>query len=314
MDIRKITESPKGPGMKRVKILIVAIIASSVLFYACGGGKKSSLDLSCSNFLPEEIAQAGIERSSEIRTFEGESLFEYINGGAEIYHSYNFVEVAAANYTANGMEMVADIYRFEDSDNAYGLFASFRPDNPAFVVLGAEGFSSPTSIDFVKGPYVVRVIGFEESAEIEQTINVLASEINGILPADDRLPQKFSLFPEGDIIDATDRIYAESFLGHGFLADVFARKYRLDGDTLTLFITEDGSGEKFSLWFESGAVDGSAEPAAEYLLFDDGRAFVIENKYYGMIVAGLKGGDLLGVINYSDDKKDLLTAWLDSFY
>ena len=304
----------KGMEMNRDKTVFIAIIISGVLLQACGGGKRSSQDLTCSNFLPAEIAPAGIERSSEIRTFEGKSLFEYINGGAEIYHSYNFVEVASANYTIDGIEMLADVYRFEDSDNAYGLFASFRPENPAFVQLGAEGFSSPTSIDFVKGPFVVKVIGFEESEEIEQAVSVLASEINGILPADDSRPQKFSTFPQGDIIEATDRVYAESFLGHSFLTEVYARKYQLDTDTLTLFITEDGPGEKFALWFELGAADGSAEPASDDLLFDDSRAFVIENSYYGRIITGLKGEHLLGVINYSDDKKDFLTEWLDSMY
>lgn len=307
-------ENSKGMKMNRDKTVFIAIIISGVLLQACGGGKRSSQDLSCSNFLPDEIAPAGIERSSEIRTFEGESLFEYINGGAEIYHSYNFVEVATATYGSNGTEMVVDIYRFENPDNAYGLFASYRPENPAFVQLGAEGFSSPTSIDFVKGPFVVKVIGFEKSAEIEQAVSVLASEINGILPADDSRPQKFSIFPQRDIIEATDRIYAESFLGHGFLTGVYVRKYQLDSDTLTLFITEDGPGEKFALWFELGAADGSAEPASDDLLFDDGRAFVIENSYYGRIVTGLKGEHLLGVLNYSDDKKDFLTEWLDSMY
>ncbi len=198
--------------MKKDKNMIVATIVLSILFHACGGERRSPQGLSCSNFLPDKIARAGIERSSEIRTFKGESLFEYIDGGAEIYHSYGFIEVATANYSFGETEMVIDIYRFDNPDNAYGLFASFRPDNPVFVQLGAEGFSSPTSIDFVKGPFVVRVVGFEESAEAEQAIGVLASEINSILPGSDARPDKFSLFPQDDVIEATDRVYAESFL------------------------------------------------------------------------------------------------------
>jgi hypothetical protein len=312
-DINGKTENAKGFAMKRDKIMIIAMVMG-VLLYGCGGEKKSSADLSCSNFLPDEIAQTEKKRSSEVRTFKGESLFEYIDGGAEIYHAYNFIEVATANYGTNGIETVVDIYRFENSDNAYGLFASFRPDNPVFVPLGAEGFGSPTSIDFVKGPFVVRIIGFAESAETAQAISVLASEINAILPADDNLPQKFSFFPQGDYLDGTDRIFAQSFLGQKFLTDVYSRKYHISGDTLTLFITEDVSGEKFSLWFEFGVADGSAEPAREDLIFDDGRAFIIENNYYGRIVTGLKGEHLIGVINYSDDKKDFLTEWLDSIY
>ena len=141
---------------------------------------------------------------------------------------------------------------------------------------------------------------------------MLASEIEQILPGGSARPEMFSLFPQDNIIEATDRIYAESFLGHKFLTNVYSRKYHVDGDTLALFITEDGSGEKFILWFGFGAADGLAEPSREEILFDDGKAFVLESSYYGMIVAGLKGENLMGMINYSDDKKDFLAEWLYS--
>jgi hypothetical protein len=300
--------------MKKDKSVIVAAMMLAVLFHACGGERRFPQGLSCSSFLPDEIAQAGIERSSETLVFKGESLYEYIDGGAEIYHTYGFVEVATANYAFDETEMVVDIYRFNNPDNAYGLFASFRPDNPAFIQLGAEGFSSPTSIDFVKDIFVVRVIAFEESAEAEQVINALASEINNMLPGSDAHPAKFSLFPQDAIIEATDRIYAQSFLGHKFLTDVYSQDYRIDNDTLTLFLTEDEGGEKFILWFELGAADGSAEPGPDDLLFDDGKVFVLENSFCGKIVAGLSGENLLGMINYSDDNKDFLNEWLNSMY
>lgn len=300
--------------MKNDKSVIITIISMAILFHSCGGERKSTDGPSCSKFLPDEIAQAGIERSSEIRVFKGESLYEYIDGGAEIYHTYGFVEVATANYTFDETEMVIDIYRFDNSDNAYGLFASFRPDNPVFIQLGAEGFSSPTSIDFVKGAFVVRVIAFEESAEAEQAINALASQINNMLPGSDARPARFSFFPRDAVIEATDRIYAQSFLGHKFLTDVYSRDYRIDNDTLTLFLSEDEGEEKFILWFELGVADGSAEPGPDDLLFDDGKVFVLENSYYGKIAAGLNGDNLLGMINYSDDYKDLLNGWLDSMY
>ena len=161
---------------------------------------------------------------------------------------------------------------------------------------------------------MVRVIAFEESAEAEQAINALSSEINNMLPGSDARPAKFSLFPQDAVIEATDRIYAQSFLGHRFLTDVYSRDYRIDNDTLTLFLTEDDGGENFILWFELGAADGSAEPGPDDLLFDDGKVFVLEDSYHGKVVAGLSGGDLLGMINYSDDYKDLLNGWLDSIY
>jgi hypothetical protein len=279
---------------------------------ACGGTKRSSDTPSTAGLMPDEVGSAGIERSSEVRVFEGESLFEYIDGGAEIYHTYGFMEVATADYRTDGIEMVADIYRFDSADNAFGLYSSLRPDNPELIELGAEGFGSSTSIDFTRAAYVVRVVAFEQSEETDKAIFELGMAIDSSLPGDNKLPATFSLFPLGDALPSTGRFYAESFLGRRFLTDVFSVKYTVDPDTVTLFITADPAGEKFMRWFEQGAMDGAAEPGSIDLPYDDGRVFATDNPYYGKIVAGIKGEWLAGIIGYDENIEAFLSDWIES--
>jgi len=296
--------------MKR-NLIRYAVVAALISFVpACGGKKKSEISIRCADFLPSNLDEIGARRGGDARTFAGDSLFEYIDGGAELYHSYHFVEVATADYRKGNVEMVVDIYRFDNADHAYGLYASHRPDRPDFVKLGAEGFKTPTSIDFVKGPFTVRVVAFEESELAAQAVLALASEIDSSLPGDNSLPATFSQFPAGAAVEATDMIYGESFLGQPFLTDVYSRKYVIDGDTLTLFISVDNAGDKFVRWFEVGAADGSAQPGPAEIPYDDGRDFVVDNSYYGRIMVGLKNGKLAGMVNYDDSRKEFLSEWL----
>ena len=290
---------------KTLAVLIITVI------FTCCESKRSRELISTSDFLPRKIESAAIERSSEVRIFVGESLYEYINGGAEIYHSYKFIDVATADYKLGDIEMTADIFKFEDNDHAYGLFAANRPPEPDFIRLGAEGINTDVSVDFVKGPFYVKIIGFEESDLTAENVVVLAREIEKLIPGDNFLPRPFALFPAGEIVDATDMMFADSFLGQRFLSGFFTRKYLVDNDTLTLFITEKDAALKFSLWFELASEEGMAEPGPEDLPFDDGLVLIMDYVNYGKIIAGIKNGRLSGITNYDDDKSGFLTEWLD---
>ncbi len=77
---------------------------STVILYAvivsCGGNaEQESATESAVDLMPEKIAETQLSRSSEPRLFVGDSLWEYINGGAEVYHTYDFVDVATAEDT-----------------------------------------------------------------------------------------------------------------------------------------------------------------------------------------------------------------------
>ncbi|MEE9554985.1 MAG: DUF6599 family protein [candidate division Zixibacteria bacterium] len=289
----------------------IAVIIITVILTGCESKKSREL-ISAADFLPEKIESAEIERSSEVRTFVGESLYEYINGGAEIYHKYKFIEVLTADYNTGDIEMTVDIFKFEDGDHSYGLYATHRPPEPDFINLGAEGFRTDVTVDFVKGQFYVKIIGFEEVEQTPVSVITLAREIEKLIPGDKFLPRPFALFPVGEILEANDKMFADSFLGQRFLTYFFVRKYQVDNDTLTLFITEKDAGGKFSRWFELASEEGMAEPGPEELPFDDGMVLVMDYVYYGKIIAGFKDGRLLGITNYDDDKSDFLIEWLES--
>ncbi len=298
--------------MKSKYVDLITIAVAWIMFSVCGGRDKGAASPKSEDFLPGAFDSAGAERISEIRTFKGESLYEYIDGGAEIYQEYGFIEVSTANYAADDIEMIIDIYRFADESNAFGLYAVHRPPQPNLIAIGAEGFRTSLSVDFVKGAFYVRILWFEQSDRTSGIITALAAEIGSLLPGDDYLPEFFTLFPSGNPLPGTDMMTSASFLNMRFLTDVFSRKYTVMDDTVTLLVTDDPGGQKFARWFESGVYDGSVEPGPANLPFDDGFVLVTERTGYGLIVAGLKNERLMGIIGYEADKIEFLAQWLGS--
>ncbi len=252
-----------------------------------------------------------VNRSTEPKTYVGEALYEYINGGAELYHGYGFVEVATAYYAYEGVEVVVDIYEFEDADNAFGLYSSLRPDDAYFVPLGVEGFLPTGGLIYVKGPFVVKLTGFDDSHGTLDLISALAAPIAEKLPGTTEVPETFGLFPGMFAVEHSELFFAEAYMGRQFLTDVYCVDFALDSDTLRLLLTEDNSGAKFLQWSTSMETDAAVAQTLSELPFDDGSVFAFSNAYSGTVVAGLKSGYLVGVVNYTDSHRDFLDAWLE---
>ena len=119
----------------------VCIFIMGLMIVSCGSKKKAEDTSAPQNFLPESSAKTNLKRISDVRTFVGQTLWEYIDGGAEIYYLYDFEIVATADYKADSVEIVVDIYKFDSPDNAYGLYSMLRPVDAQPVKLGLPEFS-----------------------------------------------------------------------------------------------------------------------------------------------------------------------------
>lgn len=286
--------------------LTVALLALS-----CGSPKETDTQ-SLADMLPADIDSLGLSRTSEVRVFVGDSLYEYIDGGAELYHQYDFVQVATADYQKDGVELVVDIYEFASPDRAFGLYTMLRPEMIQTIPLGVEAFDSPTNLIMVKGAYVVMVTAYEQGEGVSAAIMATAGLMDNLVAGVVSRPEIFALFPDENMLVATEAIYAESFMGQAVLTNVYSRKYAVESDTLQLFITDDESGVKFLGWKEQAEANGALSEPPAGINFDDGMAFRFGHDYYGEILAGLKIGRLQGVIGYRDGVKDFVADWVNS--
>ena len=159
------------------RLLIVALCLA--LFAIAGCNRKPAA--SGAPF-PASNEVAGWARTGEIRTFEAADLWKYIDGEAERYLKSGALRVSTADYKfQNKTDAVVDIYTMENPAGAAKIFESEPAGDAKSVELGDGARLYGQSLVFRKGPALVRIVAYEESAGTSQAILELGRNIAGRL-------------------------------------------------------------------------------------------------------------------------------------
>lgn len=131
---------------------------------------------------PASNEVAGWTKTDEIRTFEAADLWKYIDGEAERYLKAGAQRVSTADYKfQNKVDAVVDIYTMANSDGAAKILESEPAGDAKSVQLGDAARLYGQSLIFRKGPDLVRIVAYQESAETPQAMLDLGRNIAGRL-------------------------------------------------------------------------------------------------------------------------------------
>lgn len=189
-------------------------------------------------------ALEGFEFDGPMETYTPDTLFEYINGGADLFLNYDFVRLYSLRYTGkNGGEITADIYIHADPENGFGIYAQERPEEGGFLTMGTEGYYEEGTLNFFKGPFYVKLSSFDLNDRDEKIMQQLALKISGNIDHEGGYPGLFSKFSGPDSIPGSDKYINSNFMGHSFLNRVYSRDYMIEGKKFTLFAIKGASPE-----------------------------------------------------------------------
>jgi len=173
-------------------------------------------------YLPKS-GEAGIwKKEGKLQHFEGEALYEYIDGGAEIYHEYGFKQVVVQDYvTHTGKSVSVEIFEMTDSESAFGMYTIKTHKAGRKVSLGADAQLADYYLNFWKGNILVTLTGFDETLETRDGLLVLAKGIDSKLDLKGKRPRIVSHLPEESSISQSVK-YFKGILGlrnsHPFFA------------------------------------------------------------------------------------------------
>lgn len=110
-----------------------------------------------------------------------DSLYGYIDGGAELYLPYGFESVEVGHFTRTpgipAREIAVEIYRMASPLDAFGIFSVQRDgDEKSATALPSPNWVLPGQAAFVKGPYFVTVQGVPAD---EEGVRAMAASIAG---------------------------------------------------------------------------------------------------------------------------------------
>lgn len=128
------------------------------------------------------------------KKYTAETLYEYINGGAELYISYGMQSVISKHYTKDGFgEIRVEIFDMSKSENAFGVFTHTRTKNEQIFGQGSQYFTGAQI--FWKGRYFISIIADDENEEIKTTIAELSKEIDKRISENGPIPEIIRLLP-----------------------------------------------------------------------------------------------------------------------
>jgi hypothetical protein len=176
----------------------------------------------------------GWKQSAAPARYTPETLFEYIDGGAEAFLQFDFQDLTAATFVnAKKVEVTADLYHQRDTTRAFGIYSQERRPGSTKMPGKLEGIASADHLEFVAGAYYVKLAlpGGGDPAWLP----MFAEKIAARLPGPRELPAVLACFPDQGRKPRSEKLTAHDFLGHKFLHDAAAAPYEIDGARFRLF-------------------------------------------------------------------------------
>ncbi len=156
----------------------IAIVALAIAALAAGAGcKKQAVDP-----FPASGAVAGWQKTSDTRVFAAKDLWQYIDGDAEEYIQAGVVSTSTSDYKYQGqLEAVVDVYTMGDSAGAGKILAKSQSKDAKTISLGDAGIAFAQSVNFRKGPYLVRIVAYQDTPGAQQALIALAHGVEAKL-------------------------------------------------------------------------------------------------------------------------------------
>jgi hypothetical protein len=164
----------------------------------------------------------GWQQSGPQREYTADTLYEYMDGNAESYLLYGFLRMQGITCTSGEEKFVIDISEMEDSDLAYGMYASNADPNQPITKIAMGGQVQSRRASFAKGKYYVEIAASPEG-DYTAALQAFTSKMEPLLEGRSTPPDALDWFSKENL--ASVRLVPESVLGLRQLKRGYVAKY-----------------------------------------------------------------------------------------
>jgi len=192
-------------------------------------------------YLPRDGEVSGWTRKEAPRSWVSQKLWEYINGGADVYLDYGFKEVAAVELSDGTHSMTVDVYEFETFEGAFGMYARERAPSYRFIKIGAQGYHQGLSLNFYQSKYYVKITAFSDDIATRNAVRKMADAVTRNIGTYRKAPPLLQFLPTLHKQRDTETWEAKTYIGRSELRGAFTAQYSQGGKRWTAFFTDCGS-------------------------------------------------------------------------
>jgi hypothetical protein len=246
---------PRRTSLTLISALIVGAVLIPVL---SSGGNVSDLGAS----IPRTIL--GWRAIGDDRVYDTRTIYDYLDGGAEVYLAFDLKRVFARKYQGLSEVWIAlDIYEMGSPEEAFGVFSCDREDPTAGI--GQESEYGPGLLRFWQGRFFVSATASGDEQAAKEPILALGRAVAPLLGPDGARPALLELLPlQGLIKDRTSYFHDAINLNNRFFISA-ENILNLDKKTecaLGEYAAEAGSGETVKLLLVRYSTEALARTAS----------------------------------------------------
>lgn len=275
----------------RWSIAITAVIAVG---FGCAGDNNPDLE----SLLPDGADLRGWTIADGPTEYRPDTLYDYLNGGAERYLSSGFERLLHVRFEVEGDDRSGidlDLYDMGSELGAFGIYSMGGRRHSPPRDWGTEGYYSGSAAAW-KGRVFVHGSTDYENERTKAALNRIMGSVTGKIEGEAALPIELQPLPTEGLVPRSEQYVAKDLFGHTFLPGGVVAAYRLDGFEVRLFFSDLGTetaasnavgklGDHWARWVDVTGVASPGDGGFHYSDADDGSGTVIHT---GSYVAGIR--------------------------
>lgn len=245
----------------------------------------------------------GYKPVSDYPVYTPDDLWDYINGAADAYLALGFIDLNISEYVKGREIIKAEIYRFGDDAEAFGIYSMERSPGYIFIPVGVQGYREEGVVHFYKGRYYIKIMTHSKSRKAGERMEDLARLIDGRLEGSNTFPALLDLFPlEGRLVNQ-ETYLLESVLGHEFLRDAFRASYEVGEERFDIYLFRCGDSD--------AAAAMASKLAGDYFMpGDEVFKYAFEDGFNGVLHMARQGDRLIVASGLGFDKTTLAERYI----
>jgi hypothetical protein len=232
------------------------------------------------------------------RSFSPDSLYDEINGGAEVFIDYHFVRLAKMDFVYSKDEksdtFVVELYDQRDPLSAYGMVSYELDANSAMVEVGQLANSGGTSLVFWQGKYYIKIYTYSEG--LENRLVDLGKTLAGTIESGPDKFEELEVFNAPDLVKNSKKYHPVNYLGLKELSEIYSGNYTFGETELILFYRTCENEEQAEKFYKAIVDLGKKNQS---LKKDEssgqGARLEIEDEFDGKMVVSRSGAKLVGI-------------------
>ncbi|UCE20234.1 MAG: hypothetical protein JSV84_07835 [Gemmatimonadota bacterium] len=242
-----------------------------------------------SDLLPDTL---GDWKLTERKTYPGQTLYDYINGGADVYYEYGFSTVDVGYYSKSEREILVEVYTMSSPQAAAGIYSFFRRYDAPSLPEPYTGKLYDFHVECLNGSQYIKLINYD-SLGVDERLALLKDLTPK--PTQDLNSLRFDALPEKRLQGS--EVYFNGFLALKNFAGLGRKNFFGTGERAAAYgCLIEIDGKQFKWVTICGDSLQIAQDSERFLAFQRRNDYTIEDHSEYRLLADQLTGNYVGII------------------